>query len=383
MKILRIAIFGILLSCPIYEAFAVFSPRPSQPLGLSGVNDPWGRAFTLIWEPVKRNEDGATLNNLSGYNIYRRSSLRGPAVKINSYTVPIVVYADRTEGQTYYYTVRAVDADGHESADSYIVDSSPATNTYYLADDGVSSAKIPGSLSGILLSANNKYGVPLRMNFVETVTPPGSNIIRTTRFQILRGDNKEEVFDVGFNKAEAEINIGYNVVDGRVAQGAPQSQNVQPAAVTNNLPDQLSLYWNNGVTWVKVGGVNNKSLEVMQVKSSNLGSFQLRAEAPAAALTLNKGNVYPRVFTPNGDGYNDNVYFIVENPNGAFVKGEVFDLGGRVVASLPPPTVNPGFGSTLIWNGNDSNGSLVSSGEYVYRIKGEGQSITGLISVAR
>jgi len=356
---------------------------PDQPLGIKGINDPWGKSFTLIWEPVKRKADGTPIDNLAGYNIYRRDSLLGPATKINTYTIPIIVFADRTNGRTYYYTVRALDKDGHESEDSYIADSSPQANTYFLPDDGVSSVRIPGHLSGFLLSANNKYGVPLMINFVEEDTPPGSSIIRYTRFQILRGDTREEVFDVGFEKADVEINIGYNVVNGQVAQGSPRVSSVHPSAITKHNPDQLSLYWNNGVTWVKIGGVNNQALKVMQTKSSNLGSFQIRAEAPASALALNKGNVYPRVFTPNGDGFNDTVYFILENPNNVSVKGEIFDLNGRYVAAMPAPTSNPGFGSTLVWNGNDSSGSSVPSGEYIYRIKGEDKAITGTISVAR
>ncbi len=111
--------------------------------------------------------------------------------------------------------------------------------------------------------------------------------------------------------------------------------------------------------------------------------YQLRVAAKATALTLEKANVFPSLFTPNGDSFNDQVYLVLENPNNSTVRGDIFDLSGRMVAHLPMPTQTGGTATRLSWSGQDSNGSVVPSGLYIYRIEGEGKNITGTVTVAR
>jgi gliding motility-associated-like protein len=212
--------------------------------------------------------------------------------------------------------------------------------------------------------------------------PANTNIVRNIEYKLIRSDNKQVIQDLAFSKPESIIAVGYTVVNGQVVAGAPAVQNVS-AAGPPSTPDQLSLYWNNGVTWVKVGGSVNLAAQAVQIKSSFLGNYQLRVSQRAPFLSLDAGNVYPRVFTPNGDGFNDRVYFVLENPNNVSVTGEIFDLAGRYVATLQPPTANSGIGTTLIWDGKDSNGSVVPSGAYIYKIQGEGKTFTGSVAVAR
>ncbi len=92
--------------------------------------------------------------------------------------------------------------------------------------------------------------------------------------------------------------------------------------------------------------------------------------------------MYPSLFTPNGDGYNDQIFFIVDNPNNPDVSGQIHDLTGRFVAQLSPGQ-SSGLGTTLSWNGRDENGAVASSGLYIYRLTGEGKDITGTVSLAR
>ena len=148
-------------------------------------------------------------------------------------------------------------------------------------------------------------------------------------------------------------------------------------------PNKISLFWNNGVTWVKVGGTINLAAQTISVRSSYLGAYQIRSSAAASTLNLEQANVYPRLFTPNGDGFNDRVYFVLENPNNVEVKAAVFDMMGRKIATLPPPSTTSGIGTTLIWDGKDSKGSVVPSGAYYYKIEGDGKSFTGTVGVAR
>src|SRR5262249_29263840 len=151
---------------------------------------------------------------------------------------------------------------------------------------------------------------------------------------MVRADNGNEVSDVVFSQADATVGVGYAMTGGQIAVGAPQANGVSQRAVQGATPDQLNLYWHNGVTWVKVGGINDVTNQAMKTQTSRLGRFQLRVGARATSLSLDKGNVYPRVITPNGDGLNDRVYFVFENPNGSSVNGEILDTQGRHIANL-------------------------------------------------
>lgn len=352
-----------------------------EPLGLKGFGDPWRKTFTLIWEPVGQQRDVAALSEIVGYNIYRRTSPKGAASKINSTPISLTVFADRVDGLTYYYSVRAADASGNESKESLLVDSSPELNTIFTADDGHSAITIPGNASDILRPAYNKYGVPLTVKLNEETTPAQAGVVRSINIQLHRGDTNEEVSDMAFT-SPVIINVGYNTIDGQIALGAPGNRLSQQEAFSSGSPDQLALFWFNGVTWVNVGGTVDTHGQTVSVATSNLGRYQLRLAPKAASLTLRQTNVYPSLFTPNGDGYNDRVYFVLENPNGASVEGKIFEPSGRYVATLSPLS-SMGTATTLVWSGMDSGGSVVPSGLYVYRINGENKVLTGTVAVAR
>ncbi|MCB4757452.1 MAG: gliding motility-associated C-terminal domain-containing protein, partial [Elusimicrobia bacterium] len=325
--------------------------------------------------------DGTPITDLAGYYVYRRSTLTGTPVRLTPLPLQVTVFADQVDGQTYYYTIRAVDNTDNESVESLIADSSRLVNIIFFATDGLSSVTMPERVNDLLRSAHNKYGVPLTVRMREEPIPAATEIVRNVRLCLVRGDTKAELNDLAFAEPQSIVAVGYNVVDGHVARGTPL-QAMSPS-VTEALPNQLSLYWHNGVTWVKVGGTVDQAAQALKIKSSFLGNYQIRISERSTSLHLDQANVYPRVFTPNGDGFNDRVYFILENPNDTNVRGEILDMAGRNVAVLPPPTTTSGIGSTLIWDGKDSSGNVVPSGLYIYRITGEGKTFTGTVAVAR
>ena len=218
----------------------------------------------------------------------------------------------------------------------------------------------------------------------EKPVPTGTNVLRYVSLRLLRGDNGNEIQDLAFQLPNTSVAVGYNVVNGQIDIGAPSQSgaDVNTQAVNAN-PSDLSFYWFNGVTWVKVGGTLDEANQVIATKTSFLGDYQIRVAVQGDSLTLPEANVYPRVFTPNGDGLNDKLYIVLLNPNSAEVSGEIFDLKGRLVKSLASPSGQVGVGTTFIWDGSDMNGAVVPSGAYIYRIKGEGKTITGTIAVAR
>jgi gliding motility-associated-like protein len=91
-----------------------------------------------------------------------------------------------------------------------------------------------------------------------------------------------------------------------------------------------------------------------------------------------------KVFTPNGDGWNDYFEIQYRNPYDASVDGKIYDLKGRLVADMEkdeskePPR--------LIWDGNDLNGNPVIGGIYIYQIEVSGPEnrvIKGTIILVR
>jgi gliding motility-associated-like protein len=170
------------------------------------------------------------------------------------------------------------------------------------------------------------------------------------------------------------VGLAYQTAGGNV---------VRAQAPTNATPNDLSLYYFNGVTWIKVGGTTDFGLQAVKTRTSYLGLYQLRVSARSSVLNLDTANVFPRVFSPNNDGFNDRVYFVVENPNDAPINGNIYDTNGRHVATLPPPQTSQGIGTTLHWDGKHKNGGRVPAGIYHYKIEGEGRSFTGTVVVAR
>jgi len=73
---------------------------------------------TTIQHLVDLSWIASTSPSITGYNVYRGTSIAGPYSKINSALDPSLTYSDGTvqSGRTYYYVTTAVDSTGAESA---------------------------------------------------------------------------------------------------------------------------------------------------------------------------------------------------------------------------------------------------------------------------
>lgn len=85
--------------------------------------------------------------------------------------------------------------------------------------------------------------------------------------------------------------------------------------------------------------------------------------------------VSPRIFSPNGDGWNDKVVFQVDNPALLPLKGEVFDMTGAKVGDMSP---GPQPDTSLVWDGKGRQ-SGIPGGIYIYHIELGNELITGTI----
>ena len=130
---------------------------------------------------------------------------------------------------------------------------------------------------------------------------------------------------------------------------------------------------------VSLGGHLNFSEGTIGVLSSNPGRYQLRVLSDTIAMLLTGGSPYPRTITPNGDGINDKVFFFFEATN-APKEGRIYDLRGALVAKM---AAGPVQDSSLVWNGKDDKGNVVSRGIYLYKVTLGKESVTGTVVVAR
>ena len=110
-----------------------------------------------------------------------------------------------------------------------------------------------------------------------------------------------------------------------------------------------------------------------------MGIFQIRPLLRSNGAVFDISNLSSRVITPNGDGLNDIVIFTYDpGPNNVVATGRIYDLKGMFVANMTQGLVP----NTMTWDGQ-MNGKYVTSGVYVYEIKGDGKTFTGTIVVAR
>lgn len=107
----------------------------------------------------------------------------------------------------------------------------------------------------------------------------------------------------------------------------------------------------------------------------NISSFGL----PTSSVNT----VYPRVITPNGDGINDLVFFLFDNPTDAPIKGSIYDLRAAKIADTKRSDLFAGPNSVMTWDGKDDSGSVVAGGVYLYKVEVGEKTFTGSVSVAR
>ena len=127
-------------------------------------------------------------------------------------------------------------------------------------------------------------------------------------------------------------------------------------------------------------GTMDINAQTVTIRSARLGSYQIRMAAQLGDVSLVQ--VYPRIFTPNGDGANDLVIFQFGEGGlaGSGLTGEVFDIIGTKVASLQP---GPDPANTLQWDGKTDTGSALPAGIYIYQIKVSGELVNGTVVLAK
>ncbi len=356
---------------------------PRVPTGFSVTRTQTGAstfAIDFTWHAVTERTDGTTLSNLDGYIIYTSTSLLTPRSQwVALSTEPVANWTTTSNGSITYYTLRTIDADGQMSDFSRVLDDSEDRNHFFFADDNVSRIQLPQSSADIFLRANNTYGADLDLVFTQVSAEETGRVAKSMTVSLLNYDTQTEITNPTFTMPILRGVLGYTVQGGVVVQGSPASTTARiPLISTGEAAEELSLFWFNGNEWVKTTGVVNTADNTMSFTAPRIGRFQIRAASHGTGATLTR--VYPRIITPNGDGWNDKVVFEFDNPQLLPLTGKIYDLSNAFVAEAVPGIAAD---TTIVWDGKDESGKPVPGGIYLYQIDQGGEAASGTVVVAR
>ena len=349
-----------------------FTLVPMEPLGVNIVPGP--TSVALSWSTTTRYGDGHPFistaaplaDEFIGYAVYRSTDACAPTfVNVSSPTATNLV--DNTGGLNYFYRVHSYNTLGLSTAAVTI--SSLGERSYYL-DDCASRVVLDDATARTLNGANNGIG-DIRIDRTRIAADVHDGVFQSVAFvPMLNG-----VTPLTNYPLPKPVRI---VLAFQTAGGAPVSSTSTPTGSGVTVKN-LGLFWYNGAEFKKVYGVVDPLTQTVTVESPNLGNYQIRALARADGTVFDVSNISGRALTPNGDGLNDVVIFTYDpGPNHDVATGRVYDVMGQHVADMTPGLVP----NTLTWDAR-SNGRVVGSGAYIYRITGGGKTFTGTVVVAR
>lgn len=362
-----------------------FTIVPMEPLGLRLTSS--SNTVTLSWSPTTRFADGtpfestgtADADELLGYSIRRSTDMTAlplfPA--LSSAAADQGSYVDANNGDPYYYQVKAFNKLGYSTGT--LVLSSMGEQSYFV-DDQATRVILSESQADALSKLTNSLGGDVQISGKRKPDETGDNVLQAVEFKaMLNGVSELKTFH--FDKP-ARVILHFNTEGGQPtadtkalgAQNAPASFRMRAEDAKN-----IGMYWHNGVEYKKLYGKVDPQAQTVTVETPNMGKFQLRKLLRAEGAVFDLSNISARVITPNDDGLNDVLIFTYDpGPNNIQPTGQIYDTRGALVAEMAGGLVP----NTLTWDGK-MNGRPVTSGVYVYQIKGDGKTFSGTVVVAR
>ncbi|RLD17009.1 MAG: hypothetical protein DRI36_04840 [Caldiserica bacterium] len=327
----------------------------------------------LKWIRPYYNVDGSVCDDLTGFIIYRSSSIWQKGVAIVTLSSSTLFYEVPVSTYISYYRIAAIDDASpypNESDASFVIDS--GRNLYVIRDEVV--VKIPVELQDEILG-NPQDAEDDFVLRVDTFTPTVKGVaIGGYEIEALKAKEWKEEAGITFSIPEIEFAIYYEK-EKKIIRKAMKLTNGEFT------PTKLALFWFNGVKWIRVGGDVDEIEKKLYIKTARLGRYELRLSYKVGSFILH--TVYPKIFTPNGDGRNDIVEFQYENPEGFAPTGKIFDIKGRFIANLKLGPNSSSTSGSLIWDGKDNKGNICESGVYIYEIEAGGEVYNGTVILAK
>ncbi|OGR86701.1 MAG: hypothetical protein A3A86_07870 [Elusimicrobia bacterium RIFCSPLOWO2_01_FULL_60_11] len=354
--------------------------RPQEPTGVFGVLSSTG-TFTLNWSAVTMDITLSTRVELASYRIYKSSALEGPFYYRDAVAPDAVSWiSPDLVPPTVWYLVRAVDTSDNESDDSMRVETLPVTNMTAVSRDETVRVVFMGDDSKVLRGGTNGRGEDLRIIVERETYEEQGNVLGSYAIKSIGAASGNEFKDMRFTKPTVGLYF-------RFSKGlkAPYIKPGPAFRYAGKSFKDVSVFWHNQVEFVKFGGAVDEDSGVVSVKSASpLGRYQVRQVLRGTEFAITQ--ITPRkIFTPNGDGVNDEIILFLENPNDSVIsQARIFDLTGAEVADFEQGIVAGEMGViSLKWNGKDRSGGYARSGVYIYQIKADGKTLNGTMVVAR
>jgi gliding motility-associated-like protein len=295
-------------------------------------------------------------------------------VRINSVGNSVFSSTDVVNGEVYYYRIKAEDIDGNESRGSMIVDTTEKINIIAVADDDPrNQIKMSKEINPILYKGNvydEDINIVLERDDEEE---KDGDTITCYDIKAMEADSGKEIKDFVFARPLANIVLAYEVENGHIKRVSSIPE--------DRASEQLALFWFNGLEWIKFGGEVDEDLHLASIRSKRIGKYRIKKSLRATSFVIE--GIHPdKIFTPNGDGWNDYIEIQYANPKDGIVSGKIYDLRGALVAGME----KGGNDDTLKWDGKDTNSNPVPGGVYIYQIQvtgPENKVINGTVVVAR
>jgi hypothetical protein len=112
---------------------------------------------------------------------------------------------------------------------------------------------------------------------------------------------------------------------------------------------------------------------------SKNGGYEVVPDSVLAPTLLQVADIVVefKIFAPYPNPARGPVQFFFDLPAQTSVALAVFEPSGRLVRDIGPMTLPSGSQQSIVWDGRDNDGSVVSNGLYLYRIEAGGQTSTG------
>ncbi len=365
-------------------AAAEYSAIPFPPSGVRINEIKSDGTVVLSFSSVKINTDRSKYVKRGIYRIYRK--IIGAANWEIIATIEDLSHMDKfiyedTDASTLkgvkLYRITAVDIFGNESKPSMILDTSEYLNVIAQHYDKKAKLQIPYTVNSILYAEENNIGEDLIIDVVR-LPSEDANILNKFHFKAISAATGKTINSVVFEEALVRLSIYFDVSGCKIS-GSPRAVSAWEAE------KQLSLYWFNGLEWVKLGGEVDIFKNRVSINVKSLGSYALRLSYRGDSFEII--SIHPdKIFTPNNDGWLDFFEIKYDNPKRASVRGKIYDLNGVWIADMVRGTTEGFASGSLKWDGTNFDGKRMSGGVYIYQIEVTGEEnkvINGTVVIAR
>jgi hypothetical protein len=328
---------------------------PLAPMNFKVTATPTG--VTMSWIPPTGYSNHIPFNDrfkpaypyeVKGYEVFRATAAATApweqlSVEISS---SIFNWIDTVApGERFFYQVRAFNYAGLGSA-SYAL-ANDGGKLYFVAPDNASVLEVPAEGTDAFTASS---GDPASAYTVEIIPHPedlSGRVVKSLEFAAYRGGlTKDEDFKL---PQMGKLRLYYQTSGGTVIPSGTEASN-------------LSMYFYNHSKWLQLYGQVNEGDKNVELQTNMLGKYQVRKVERLGAFGADFSGLSNRLITPNGAG----------------IKGTIYDLKGAKVADMVPGPIS----NSMLWDAK-AGGQTVPGGVYIYQLEAETKVYNGTVVVIK